>query len=57
MLREHVVGEFLHSVGIPTTRSLGVAATGALVSRPDRMDPRRTVQLPGAVLARVADHT
>lgn len=55
MLREHVVGEFLHSVGIPTTRSLGVAATGALVSRPDRMDPRRTVQLPGAVLARVAD--
>ena len=55
MLREHVVEEFLHSVGIPTTRSLGVAATGALVSRPDRMDPRRTVQLPGAVLARVAD--
>ncbi|WGH09451.1 protein adenylyltransferase SelO [Rothia kristinae] len=54
MLREHVVGEFLHAVGIPTTRSLGVAATGALVPRPDRADPRRTVELPGAVLARVA---
>ena len=54
MLREHVVGEFLHALGIPTTRSLGVAATGASVSRPDPADPRRTVELPGAVLARVA---
>lgn len=46
MLREHVVSEAMHALGIPTTRSLAVVATG----RPVR---RETVQ-PGAVLARVA---
>ncbi|MDP2292388.1 MAG: YdiU family protein [Actinomycetota bacterium] len=46
MLREYLMGEAMHSLGIPTTRALAVVATG---------DPvvRDTV-LPGAVLARVA---
>ncbi len=46
MLREHVISEAMHALGIPTTRSLAVVATGRLVQR-------ETV-LPGAVLARVA---
>ncbi|MCW2778222.1 MAG: hypothetical protein JWN17_1947, partial [Frankiales bacterium] len=46
MLREHVVSEAMHALGIPTTRSLGVVATGQPV--------RRETVLPGAVLARVA---
>ena len=46
MLREYVVSEALHHLGIPTTRALAVTATGAMV--------RREVPLPGAVLARVA---
>ena len=46
MLREYVVSEAMHALGIPTTRSLAVVATGAQVQR-------ETV-LPGAVLARVA---
>ncbi len=46
MLREHVVSEAMHALGIPTTRSLAVVATGREV--------RRETALPGAVLARVA---
>ncbi len=46
MLREYVVSEAMHALGIPTTRSLAVVATGRAVQR-------ETV-LPGAVLARVA---
>jgi len=46
MLREVLIGEFLHAVGIPTTRALAVVATGEEV--------RRSVMLPGAVLTRVA---
>ncbi|WP_435770287.1 protein adenylyltransferase SelO [Nocardioides sp. SYSU DS0651] len=46
MLREHVVSEAMHALGIPTTRSLAVVATGR--------DVRRETVLPGAVLARVA---
>ena len=46
MVREHVVGEAMHALGIPTTRSLAVVATGREV--------RRDTMLPGAVLARVA---
>ncbi|MGY1711234.1 YdiU family protein [Geodermatophilus sp. SYSU D00758] len=46
MLREHVVGEAMHALGVPTTRSLAVVATGRPV--------RRERLLPGAVLARVA---
>jgi serine/tyrosine/threonine adenylyltransferase len=46
MLREYVVSEAIHALGIPTTRSLAVAATGRQV--------QRETPLPGAVLARVA---
>ncbi|GAB6984605.1 protein adenylyltransferase SelO [Nocardioides pyridinolyticus] len=46
MLREYVVSEAMHALGVPTTRSLAVVATGRRVQR-------ETV-LPGAVLARVA---
>jgi uncharacterized protein YdiU (UPF0061 family) len=46
MLREYVVGEAMHALGIPTTRALAVVATGQHVAR--------EVALPGAVLARVA---
>lgn len=46
MLREYVISEAMHALGIPTTRSLAVVATGRGVRR-------ETVQ-PGAVLARVA---
>jgi serine/tyrosine/threonine adenylyltransferase len=46
MLREYVVSEAMHALGIPTTRALAVVATGR--------DVRRESVLPGAVLARVA---
>jgi len=46
MLREYVISEAMHALGIPTTRSLAVAATGEDVFRPGA--------LPGAVLTRVA---
>src|SRR3954466_10878212 len=46
MLREYVVSEAMHALGIPTTRSLAVVATGRPVIR-------ETV-LPGGVLTRVA---
>jgi uncharacterized protein YdiU (UPF0061 family) len=46
MLREVLVGEAMHALGIPTTRALAVAATGETVFR-ERA-------LPGAVLTRVA---
>lgn len=46
MLREYIVSEAMHGLGIPTTRSLAVAATGEPVFRED--------ELPGAVLTRVA---
>jgi protein adenylyltransferase len=46
MLREYVISEAMHALGIPTTRSLAVVATGRRV--------HRDTLLPGAVLARVA---
>ena len=46
MLREYVVSQAMHALGIPTTRSLAVVATGRPVVR--------ETLLPGAVLARVA---
>jgi uncharacterized protein YdiU (UPF0061 family) len=46
MLREYVVSEAMHALGIPTTRSLAVVATGRQV--------HRETLLPGAVLTRVA---
>jgi len=47
MLREYLISEAMHALGIPTTRSLAVAATGEKVWRQDG-------GLPGAVLTRVA---
>ncbi|MBA2636727.1 MAG: YdiU family protein [Solirubrobacterales bacterium] len=46
MLREYVIGEAMHALGIPTSRALAVVATGE--------DIVRDAVLPGAVLARVA---
>ena len=46
MLREYVIGEAMHGLGIPTTRGLSVVATGEPVYR--------ETALPGAVLCRVA---
>src|SRR6266478_8802816 len=46
MLREVLIGEAMHALGIPTTRALAVAATGEEVYREH--------VLPGAVLTRVA---
>ena len=47
MLREVLVGEGMHALGIPTTRALAVVATGEPVFRDTGMQP-------GAVLTRVA---
>lgn len=46
MLREALISEAMHALGIPTTRSLAVVATGEAVYRED--------VLPGAVLTRIA---
>ncbi|OAZ43893.1 hypothetical protein A9Z40_12885 [Microbacterium arborescens] len=46
MLREYVMSEAMHALGIPTTRSLAVVATGREV--------QRETALPGAVLVRTA---
>lgn len=46
MLREYLVSEAMHALGIPTTRSLAVVATGEEVLREEA--------LPGAILTRVA---
>ncbi|MGD9170431.1 MAG: YdiU family protein [Candidatus Thiodiazotropha sp.] len=45
-IREYIMGEAMHALGIPTTRSLAVITTGELVYR-------ETPQ-PGAVLTRIA---
>jgi len=47
MLREYIISEAMHALGIPTTRSLAVIATGDQVAR--------ETWLPGAVLCRVAE--
>ncbi|BBX24027.1 UPF0061 protein [Mycolicibacter terrae] len=46
MLREYVISEAMHALGVPTTRSLAVVATGTAV--------QREAPLPGAVLTRIA---
>jgi uncharacterized protein YdiU (UPF0061 family) len=46
MLREYIISEAMHGLGIPTTRSLAVVSTGEPVIR--------ETELPGAVLTRVA---
>lgn len=47
MLREYIISEAMHALGLPTTRSLAVVATGEDVFRQEG-------PLPGAVLTRVA---
>jgi uncharacterized protein YdiU (UPF0061 family) len=46
VLREYVVSEAMHALGVPTTRALAMAATGQPVFRED--------ELPGAVITRAA---
>lgn len=46
MLREYIISEAMHGLGIPTTRSLAVVETGEKVIR--------ETELPGAILTRVA---
>ncbi|WP_088042734.1 YdiU family protein [Bacillus sp. EAC] len=46
MLREYIISEAMFALGIPTTRSLAVVTTGESI--------RREVNLPGAIMTRVA---
>jgi uncharacterized protein YdiU (UPF0061 family) len=46
MLREYLIGESLHALGVPATRALAVVASGEQIARES--------WLPGAVLTRVA---
>lgn len=46
MLREYIISEAMHKLGIPTTRSLAVVETGDKIYR--------ETALPGAILTRVA---
>jgi serine/tyrosine/threonine adenylyltransferase len=46
VLREYLIGEAMHALGVPTSRALCAVATGEVVYR--------ETQLPGAVLTRVA---
>ncbi|RWZ58235.1 YdiU family protein [Halobacillus fulvus] len=46
MLREYIMSEAMHHLGIPTSRSLAVVTTGEQV--------RRETEWPGAILTRVA---
>jgi len=46
MLREYIISEAMHALGIPTTRSLAVAVTGEWIVR--------EVPKPGAILTRTA---
>ncbi|QDZ81273.1 MULTISPECIES: protein adenylyltransferase SelO [Priestia] len=46
MLREYIISEAMHALGIPTTRSLAVVITGESIVREK--------ELPGAILTRVA---
>lgn len=46
VMREYLIGEAMHALGVPTTRALAAVATGDPVFR--------ETALPGAVLARVA---
>ncbi len=47
MLREYIISEAMHALGVPTTRSLAVVTTGETLLR--------EAQVQGAILTRVAD--
>jgi uncharacterized protein YdiU (UPF0061 family) len=51
MLREYLMGEAMHALGIPTTRMLAVVGTGETIMREVE---GRVTGVPGAVLTRVA---
>jgi len=46
VLREYLIGEGMHALGVPTTRALAAVATGKHVYR--------EIALPGAILTRIA---
>jgi uncharacterized protein YdiU (UPF0061 family) len=46
MLREYLISEAMHALGIPTTRTLAVVTTGETI--------RRDRTLPGAIMCRIA---
>ena len=46
VLREYLIGEAMHALGVPTTRALAAVATGKHVYR--------EIALPGAILTRIA---
>ena len=46
MLREYLISEAMHALGIPTTRTLAVVTTGETI--------RREHALPGAIMCRIA---
>ena len=46
VLREYILSEAMHALGVPTTRALAAVSTGEIV--------RREEPLPGAILTRVA---
>lgn len=46
MLREYIISEAMHALGVPTTRSLAVVTTGEAVIR--------ETQQPGAIMTRIA---
>jgi serine/tyrosine/threonine adenylyltransferase len=46
VLREYIVSEYMHAVGVPTTRALAAVTTGETVLRDEA--------LPGAILTRIA---
>ncbi|MGV7221516.1 MAG: protein adenylyltransferase SelO [Nitrospinales bacterium] len=48
VLREYLIGESMHVLGVPTTRALAAVTTGDAVYR------EQLIPLPGAVLTRVA---
>jgi len=47
VIREYIVSEAMHALGVPTTRALAMVTTGEAVLR-------QTGQLPGGILTRVA---
>ncbi|WP_394213821.1 YdiU family protein [Brachybacterium vulturis] len=49
MLREAVIGEWLHATGVPTSRALAVVSTGEQIAPRQGVTPE-----PGALLVRVA---
>lgn len=53
VLREYIMSEAMHALGVPTTRALAICDTGETVHRPDPIT-RQVKEHRGAVLTRVA---